>query len=113
MLVQPIKELWEKLLVVLDAEKLLSEKNSSPNRRRKLIGAGGVANGFFGREKTEVWIEKLESFAGIPAGPVLNIEEMSLDPQTIARRMVREVSNHEGCTQVIGHRLNIPFMILK
>ena len=41
--------------------------------------------------------------AGIPAGPVLNIEEMSLDPQTIARRMVREVSNHGETLKVIGH----------
>ena len=41
--------------------------------------------------------------AGIPAGPVLNIEEMSLDPQTIARRMVREVGNHGETFKVIGH----------
>ena len=96
--------LWEKLLVVLGAEKLLSEeKFSDPNRRlENLSELEELLTDFFGVEKTEVWIEKLEA-AGIPAGPVLNIEEMSLDPQTIARRMVREVSNHGETFKVIGH----------
>ena len=96
--------LWEKLLVVLGAEKLLKEeKFSDPNRRlENLSELEELLMDFFGREKTEVWIEKLEA-AGIPAGPVLNIEEMSLDPQTIARRMVREVGNHGETFKVIGH----------
>ena len=96
--------LWEKLLVVLGAEKVLSEeKFSDPNRRlENLSELEELLTDFFGREKTEVWIEKLEA-AGIPAGPVLNIEEMSLDPQTIARRMVREVGNHGETYKVIGH----------
>ncbi len=96
--------LWEKLLVVLGAEKVLSEeKFSDPNRRlENLSELEELLTDFFGREKTEVWIEKLEA-AGIPAGPVLNIEEMSLDPQTIARRMVREVGNHGETFKVIGH----------
>ena len=96
--------LWEKLLVVLGAEKLLSEeKFSDPNRRlENLSELEELLTDFFGVEKTEVWIEKLEA-AGIPAGPVLNIEEMSLDPQTIARRMVREVGNHGETFKVIGH----------
>ena len=96
--------LWEKLLVVLGAEKLLSEeKFSDPNRRlENLSELEELLTDFFGVEKTEVWIEKLEA-AGIPAGPVLNIEEMSLDPQTIARRMVREVGNHGETYKVIGH----------
>ena len=96
--------LWEKLLVVLGAEKVLSEeKFSDPNRRlENLSELEELLTDFFGVEKTEVWIEKLEA-AGIPAGPVLNIEEMSLDPQTIARRMVREVGNHGETYKVIGH----------
>ena len=96
--------LWEKLLVVLGAEKVLSEeKFSDPNRRlENLSELEELLTDFFGREKTEVWIEKLEA-AGIPAGPVLNIEEMSLHPQTIARRMVRDVSNHGETFKVIGH----------
>ena len=96
--------LWEKLLIVLGAEKLLKEeKFSDPNRRlENLSELEELLTDFFGVEKTEVWIEKLEA-AGIPAGPVLNIEEMSLDPQTIARRMVREVSNHGETFKVIGH----------
>ena len=96
--------LWEKLLIVLGAEKLFKEeKFSDPNRRlENLSELEELLTDFFGVEKTEVWIEKLEA-AGIPAGPVLNIEEMSLDPQTIARRMVREVSNHGETFKVIGH----------
>jgi len=96
--------LWEKLLIVLGAEKLLKEeKFSDPNRRlENLSELEELLTDFFGVEKTEVWIEKLEA-AGIPAGPVLNIEEMSLDPQTIARRMVREVGNHGETYKVIGH----------
>ena len=96
--------LWEKLLVVLGAKKLLNEeKFSDPNKRlENLSELEELLTDFFGKEKTEVWIEKLEA-AGIPAGPVLNIEEMSSNPQTIARRMVREVGNHGETFKVIGH----------
>ena len=96
--------LWEKLLAVLDAKKLLNEeKFSDPNKRlENLSELEELLTDFFGKEKTEVWIEKLEA-AGIPAGPVLNIEEMSSNPQTIARRMVREVGNHGETFKVIGH----------
>ncbi len=41
----------------------------------------------FRRETTGVWLEKLEA-AGVPCGPIQNVEEVLRDPQVVARNMV-------------------------
>ena len=43
----------------------------------------------FRREITAVWLEKLEA-AGVPCGPIQNVEEVLRDPQVVARNMVIE-----------------------
>ena len=44
------------------------------------------------KHTTEDWLQRLEA-AGVPAGPVLNVNEMHADPQTLARDMVVEVDH--------------------
>jgi len=58
---------------------------------------------FFKTDTTEAWQQKLEA-AGIPAGPVLNIEQMTANEQTLARDMVADVGSSEGSSlRVLGH----------
>ncbi len=46
----------------------------------------------FARRPTAEWVELLEA-AGVPAGPVLSVEEMLDHPQSVARGMVGEVEH--------------------
>jgi len=54
--------------------------------------------GYFITDTTESWMERLED-VGIPAGPVLDIAQMTSDPQALARNMVQEAAP----TKVLGH----------
>ena len=51
------------------------------NREQLII----VLEEYFTTRDTDEWI-KIFNQAGIPAGPILNIEEMHSDPQVIARK---------------------------
>ena len=56
----------------------------------------------FIKNSTEFWLKRLEE-AGVPAGPVLNVNQMHKDPQTIARKMVVDVNHSRlGPVKTIG-----------
>ena len=57
----------------------------------------------FKTKTTEVWQKNLDD-VGIPAGPVLNINQMTSHEQTIARAMVQDVGSSDGSSlRVLGH----------
>ena len=47
---------------------------------------------FFEKQTTEYWCEKFEA-VGVPAGPVMNHQQVFQDPQCLARGMVQEVEH--------------------
>jgi len=54
------------------------------------------------KKTTQEWFELLDA-EGIPAGPVMNHEQMFSDPQTLAREMVAEVDHPTaGATRLVG-----------
>jgi len=54
------------------------------------------------KKTTQEWFELLDA-EGIPAGPVMNHEQMFSDPQTLARDMVTEVEHPTaGVTKLVG-----------
>ena len=54
------------------------------------------------KKTTQEWFELLDA-EGIPAGPVMNHEQMFSDPQTLARDMVTEVEHPTaGVTRLVG-----------
>ncbi|MDD9905713.1 MAG: CoA transferase [Rhodospirillaceae bacterium] len=54
------------------------------------------------KKTTQEWFELLDA-EGIPAGPVMNHEQMFSDPQTLARDMVAEVDHPTaGNTRLVG-----------
>lgn len=85
---------WERMLTVIDAEQLAREPRFATNRTR-MENRADLADAlapYFPPQTTQHWLEALEA-AGVPAGPVLSIDEMHADPQTIARDMVTEVDH--------------------
>ncbi|WP_337659745.1 CaiB/BaiF CoA transferase family protein [Anderseniella sp. Alg231-50] len=95
---------WERMLKVIDAEQLAENPSFATNRTR-MENRGELADAlapYFKPETTQHWLEALEA-AGVPAGPVLSIDEMHADPQTIARDMVPEVEHPvAGTVKTIG-----------
>ena len=56
----------------------------------------------FIKNSTDFWLKRLEE-AGVPAGPVLNVNQMHKDPQTVARKMVVDVNHSRlGPVKTIG-----------
>ncbi|MEP4264630.1 MAG: CoA transferase [Parasphingorhabdus sp.] len=95
---------WERMLKVIDAEQLAENPSFATNRTRMENRADLAAAlaPYFKPETTQHWLEALEA-AGVPAGPVLSIDEMHADPQTIARDMVPEVDHPvAGTVKTIG-----------
>ncbi len=95
---------WERMLKVIDAEHLAENQSFASNRTR-MENRAELADAlapYFRPETTQHWLEALEA-AGVPAGPVLSIDEMHADPQTIARDMVPEVDHPvAGTVKTIG-----------
>ena len=57
----------------------------------------------FETDTTDGWFRKLDA-AGIPAGPVFDIAEMTSDEHVLARGMVKEVGTSQGGPmRVLGH----------
>jgi crotonobetainyl-CoA:carnitine CoA-transferase CaiB-like acyl-CoA transferase len=95
---------WERLLKVLQAEELNEDERFATNagRRTNLDVLVGLLSPYFKHHTTQAWMEKLEA-VGVPVGPVLSINEMHQDPQTIARDMVVETDHAlAGRTKAIG-----------
>jgi len=93
--------LWEKLVVLLGAPELAEdERFTDPNLRlTNLADLDAILTEYFKKDTTDGWVARLEE-AGIPSGPMLDIEQMTSHPQATARDMVQEI---EQGLRVIGH----------
>ena len=80
---------WLKLVECLEAPALALDPRfaSNADRMTNLAALVGVLAPFFAKRSTAAWLDLFEK-AGMPAGPVLSIQEMLADPQTRARDMV-------------------------
>jgi crotonobetainyl-CoA:carnitine CoA-transferase CaiB-like acyl-CoA transferase len=67
------------------------------------LGAlAAVLTPLFQRRSSAEWLQRLEK-AGVPAGPVLRVDEMHNDPQALAREMIVEtVHPTAGRVKAIG-----------
>ncbi len=85
---------WEILLGVLEASHINDDPRfaANPGRMEHRDELESVLNAEFVKRTTEDWLARMEQ-AGLPAGPVLNIEQMHADPQTLARDMVVETEH--------------------
>ena len=97
--------LWQKLTALLGVPELADDPRfqEPKDRMDNLAALVDELTGFFKTGTTKAWQQKLED-AGIPAGPVLNIDQMTSNEQTLARDMVQDVGSSEGSSlRVLGH----------
>ena len=95
---------WTRLPPVLGLPELLEDprflKNKDRMQHRTALNAA-LAPAFKKRQTSE-WLDQLTN-AGVPAGPVLSIDEMLEHPQTRAREMVMEVDHSSlGAIETLG-----------
>jgi crotonobetainyl-CoA:carnitine CoA-transferase CaiB-like acyl-CoA transferase len=85
---------WLKLVMCLEAPELADDPRYADNAARMANLPALVADlaPLFAARTTERWLEIFEE-AGMPAGPVLSVGEMLVDPQTRARGMVVETDH--------------------
>jgi len=86
--------LWVKLTQVLERTDLAENPNykTNPLRNQHQPELKSVLDGILGAHTTDHWIEVLEK-AGIPCGPVNNVEQAINHPQTAARNMLVTVDD--------------------
>lgn len=95
---------WERLTEVVGAPELKDDPRfaKGDGRMANLDTLVSLLTEKFRTRASEDWLAMLED-AGVPAGPVLSIQEMIDDPQAIAREMVPETDHPvAGRVQTIG-----------
>ena len=85
---------WLRLVEVLEAPALVEDPRfrTNPDRMAHLAELEPALTTYFRRRDTADWLVRLEA-AGVPAGPVLDINQMHRDPQALARDMIVETEH--------------------
>ena len=97
--------LWLKLVDLLGAPEIAEDPRfTGPNERRaNLADLQEALIPIFETDTTDGWLAKLDA-AGIPAGPVFDIPQMTSDEHVLAREMIEEVgTSRGGPMRVLGH----------
>ena len=95
---------WLRMLEVIEAPELAEDNRFKENtdRMSHLQELEDLLTPIFLKHTTGDWLNRLEA-AGVPAGPVLNVNAMHQDPQTLARDMVVDLPHSKlGTVKSIG-----------
>ena len=95
---------WLRLLDVLEAPKIADDPRFTENSDRMghLKELEDLLGEIFKNHTTEDWLNRLDA-AGVPAGPVLDVNQMHEDPHVLAREMVVEVDHSRlGAVKTLG-----------
>jgi crotonobetainyl-CoA:carnitine CoA-transferase CaiB-like acyl-CoA transferase len=95
---------WLSMLSVLQSPKISEDPRFQKNvdRMAHLKELEETLSPIFLKHSTEEWLQLLHD-AGVPAGPVLNVNQMHDDPHTLAREMIVEVEHSRlGSVKTIG-----------
>src|ERR1700681_4104395 len=100
---------WLRLLEALEAPELNDDPRflNNAGRMRNLSALNAALTPLFKHRSSAEWLRRLEE-AGVPAGPVLDVNQMHADPQTLAREMIVETT-HPKAGQVRAIGLPIKF----
>jgi crotonobetainyl-CoA:carnitine CoA-transferase CaiB-like acyl-CoA transferase len=96
---------WLKFVDAIETPELAADPRFAEpmDRVRNLDALVETLEAILATRTTAEWLERLEA-AGVPAGPLYNVAEMSADPHTIAREMIRKVPAFTGGEfSVIAH----------
>jgi crotonobetainyl-CoA:carnitine CoA-transferase CaiB-like acyl-CoA transferase len=95
---------WLTMLDVLEALEIADDPRFRENidRMAHLKELEAVLSPILVEHSTDDWLQRLQE-AGVPAGPVLNVNQMHEDPHTLARDMIVEVEHSRlGPVKTIG-----------
>ncbi len=95
---------WRRLLEALEAPQLGNDPRFAENadRMSHLPELTAALTPFFQSRSSAEWLARLEK-VGVPAGPVLDIQQMHSDPQALARAMIVETTHPTvGTVKSIG-----------
>ena len=95
---------WERLCTAVERDELASDPRfvEPRDRMNNLDELIATLEQTFSQQSSEYWLNRLED-AGVPAGPIYNIEQVYQDPQARAREMVVETEHPvAGRTSNIG-----------
>ncbi len=95
---------WPRLAAALGAPGLVEDPRFMTNdlRMENLEELNRELDPLFKALTTDALMDSLEK-AGVPAGPVLDIGQMTEDPQTLARRMIMDVQHSRlGSVRTLG-----------
>ena len=95
---------WQRLLDALETPELADDDRFRINadRMANLGELAAILGGIFRTRTQADWLARLET-AGVPAGPVLDVNQMHADPQTRAREMIVATEHSRlGTVETIG-----------
>jgi crotonobetainyl-CoA:carnitine CoA-transferase CaiB-like acyl-CoA transferase len=95
---------WERLCTVVGRTDLISDKRFATNGDRMMNLPALVAEleGALASATTAQWVERMLA-AGVPAGAILDYQQVFADPHTSARNMVEEIEHPvEGRIRTLG-----------
>ncbi|MCT8974655.1 CaiB/BaiF CoA transferase family protein [Microbaculum marinisediminis] len=95
---------WHRLVAALDAEELGTDPRFFDNgaRMANVDALEQELNARLSQRTTAVWMAVLDA-AGVPAGPIMSVDEMHRDAQTVSRGMVTECDHlRHGTVKTIG-----------
>ena len=95
---------WERMAHLIEAPELLEDERFLDNAGRMAhrMELEPLLNAILRQRPTADWLATFEA-GGLPAGPVLTVNEMHRDPQTLARGMIVETEHATaGRTKALG-----------
>ncbi|GAB6878161.1 CaiB/BaiF CoA-transferase family protein [Halorubrum gandharaense] len=102
------EKLWGELCTAIDREDLVDDPRFAKNANRvdHLDELEAEIESTLTQETTETWISVIAEDAGVPAGPVYDVDEALDNPQIDARGTISEIDHPElGSVPVIEHPL--------
>jgi len=99
--------LWERFCAVLDREDLLEDDRFETNadRVRNMDALEAEIEAELAAASTAEWLDRLVE-AGVPAGPVADVEDALYNEQTEARGVITELGDGDRTIPAIEHPLN-------
>lgn len=101
--------LWQRFCRGLNLPDLLTDPRftTNPDRVKNKDELTQILNAFFKNKPVREWLSLIEQ-AGVPCGPVLQLNKVFEDPQVLHRRMVEEIEHPSaGKIKVVGTPLKL------
>lgn len=101
--------LWKKLCDAIGKPELVSDERFLTNKLRtqNIIELDKALNEIFSYKTASEWLKIIDT-AGVPCGPINDVEDIMNDPQVQSRNMIIEVEDkHAGTVKIAGNPIKM------